>query len=118
MRHLRKNKKFGRTVNKRQALLSGLVQSLIEREKIVTTAAKAKSIKPRLEQIITKGKKKDLSTVRYLHRRLDSQNAKKVYDVLSPRYQARAGGYVRILKLPPRKSDGAAMAVIELIKPY
>lgn len=115
MRHLSKNKKFGRTVNKRQALLNGLIRSLIEHEKIVTTAAKAKGIKPHLEQIITKGKNKNLSTVRYLHRLLDPKNAKKVYDVLSPRYQSRRGGYAKILKIPPRKSDGAKMAIMELV---
>lgn len=116
MRHLSKNKKFGRTKNQRNALLNGLIRSLIEHEKITTTVVKAKAVRPRLERIITKGKTKDLSAVRYLHQRLDPKNAKKVYDVLGPRYHARAGGYAKILKMPARKSDGAEMAIIELIK--
>ena len=103
-------------MNKRNALLNGLARSLIEREKIVTTMVRAKSLKPKVEQIITKGKDKNLSTIRYLHRQLDPKNAKKVYEMLSPRYQARAGGYAKILRLPPRKSDGAEMAIIELLK--
>ena len=116
MRHLSKQKKFGRTMNQRNALLNGLIRSLIEREKIITTVVKAKSIKPRIEKLITKGKHKDLSTIRYLQSRLDSKNAKKIYEILAPRYQSRAGGYTKIIKLPPRKSDGAAVAVIELVK--
>ncbi|MDO8495342.1 MAG: 50S ribosomal protein L17 [bacterium] len=116
MRHLSKQKKFGRTMNQRNALLNGLVRSLIERERIVTTEVKAKSLRPRVEKIITKGKVKNLSTVRYLHSLLNPKNAKKVYDVLSPRYQSRPGGYTKIMKMPPRKSDGASMAIIELIK--
>lgn len=103
-------------MNQRHALLNGLIQSLIEREKIVTTVVKAKSVRPRMEKIITKGKQKDLPTIRYLHRLLNPKNAKKVYDILSPRYLTRPGGYIKIMKLPPRKSDGAAMATIELIK--
>jgi large subunit ribosomal protein L17 len=103
-------------MNQRNALLNGLVRSLIEHERIVTTTVKAKSLKPRVEKIITKGKNKDLSTMRYLHSLLDPKNARKVYNVLSPRYQSRAGGYAKILKMPNRKSDGAAMAIIELIK--
>ncbi len=116
MRHLSKQKKFGRTRNQRNALLNGLIRSLIEREKIVTTTVKAKSIRPHVEQIITKGKSKNLTTIRYLHSLLDPKNAKKVYEVLSPRYQERAGGYTKILRMPPRKSDGAEIAVIEFIK--
>ena len=116
MRHLSNQKKFGRTRNQRNALLNGLIRSLIEREKIVTTTVKAKGIKPQVEQIITKGKNKNLSTIRYLHSLLDSKNAKKVYEILSPRYQERTGGYTKILRIPPRKSDGAEMAIIEFIK--
>src|SRR3989344_5111835 len=99
MRHLSKNKKFGRTKNKRNALLNGLIRSLIEREKITTTIVKAKAIRPRLEQIITKGKQKDVSTTRYLPQRLDPKNTKKVYDVLGPRYHARPGVYSKILRM-------------------
>lgn len=116
MRHLSKYKKFGRPKNQRNALLNGLIRSLIDHEKITTTIVKAKAIQPRLEQMITRGKSKNLSARRYLHQRLDPKNAKKVYDILGPRYQSRSGGYSKILKTPSRKSDGADMAIIELIK--
>lgn len=116
MRHLSKNKKFGRPKNKRNALLNGLMRSVIEREKITTTLVKAKAIRPRLENLITKGKTKNLATMRYLHQQLGPANAKKVYGILGPRYQSRPGGYLKIMRLPARQSDGAAMAVIELLK--
>ena len=116
MRHLSKKKKFGRTSGKRDALLKGLVCSLIEREKITTTATKAKAIRPLVEKAVTRGKDKNLSAIRFLNSLLDAKTAKKICEVIAPRYQSRLGGYTKILKLPARKSDGSPMAIIEFIK--
>lgn len=116
MQHLKKTRKFGRERNQRNALLKSLIRSLIEQEKIVTTEAKAKSLRPLVEKVITRGKSNNLAAVRYLNSFLDAKNAKKVYEVLGPRYQSRAGGYTRILRRPARKSDGSPQALIEFVK--
>ena len=116
MKHHKKGKTFGRVRKIRVALMRDLMRALIEHEKITTTETKAKAIRPKIEKIITRGKQKNLSNMRYLSSELGNVPAKKVYDTLSPRYQNRAGGYTRILKMAPRKSDNSAMAVIEFIK--
>ena len=100
----------------RVALMRDLMRALIEKEKITTTEAKAKAIRPKIEKVITRGKKKNISNIRFLSSELGIGSAKKVYDTLSPRYQNRAGGYTRILKMAPRKSDNSSMAVIEFVK--
>lgn len=116
MKHLKKSRIFGRTTKKRFSLIRGLGESLIEHEKLTTTEAKAKSLRPFVEKIITRGKKNDLATVKYLNSFLSKQTAKKVSGVLSPRYQSQPGGYTRIIKTAPRKSDGSPMAIIEFVK--
>jgi len=116
MKHLKKGRIFGRTKNLRSALIRDLVKSLIEHEKITTTEAKAKSLRPAVEKIITRGKKKTLAVNRQLHSFLGEKTAKKVSNILSPRYQLHLGGYTRITKLPPRKSDGSPMAIVEFVK--
>ncbi len=116
MKHLKKGRVFGRTTKQRSALIRGLSESLIEHEKLTTTEAKAKSLRPVVEKIITKGKKKDLATTRYLNSFLNKKVVKKVSDILSPRYRSQPGGYTRITKIGPRKSDGSPMAIIEFIK--
>ena len=116
MQHLKKGRVFGRTKNLRSALIRDLVKSLIEHEKITTTEAKAKSLRPAVEKIITRGKKRTLAVNRHLVSFFGEKTAKKVSGILAPRYQSRFGGYTRITKLPPRKSDGSRMAVIELVK--
>lgn len=117
MRHHNKNRKFGRDKSQRQALLSSLAGNLIVREKIKTTEAKAKEIKPYVEKLITKAKSGDVATRRSILSKLDgrARETKKLFETLAPKYAERKGGYLRILKLGARKSDGAKMAYIEFV---
>ena len=97
-------------------MLKNLAVSLILYEKIKTTSAKAKAVRSLVEKLITRGKKNDLSARRYLIKYLPVENAvKKVMEVLSPKYKERQGGYTRIVKLGPRKGDGAQMVIIEFV---
>jgi len=116
MRKRKKGRKLSRKRDQRRALLKSLLRELFLREKIVTTLAKAKEIRPLAEKIITRAKKEDLATIRYLRRKFSSQVVKKLVKEIGPRYKERPGGYTRILKLGQRESDGAEMAQIELIK--
>lgn len=116
MKHHKKGKTFGRVRKLRVALMRDLMRALIEHEKITTTETKAKAMRPKIEKVITRGKQKTLSNMRYLSSELGHTPAKKVYETLSPRYQNRAGGYTRILKMAPRKSDRSSMAIIEFVK--
>ncbi|TSC74195.1 MAG: large subunit ribosomal protein L17 [Parcubacteria group bacterium Gr01-1014_44] len=116
MKHHKKGKTFGRVRKLRVALVRDLMRALIEKEKIITTEAKAKALRPKIEKVITRGKQKNISNIRFLSSELGMGLAKKVYDTLSPRYQNRAGGYTRILKIAPRKSDNSLMALIEFVK--
>jgi large subunit ribosomal protein L17 len=116
MRHHKKGKTFGRIRKVRVALMRDLMRALIEKEKITTTEAKAKAIRPKIEKVITRGKKRNISNIRLMSAELGAISAKKVYETLSPRYQNRAGGYTRILKIAPRKSDNSPMALLEFVK--
>jgi len=96
--------------------LRGLARNLILQEKIKTTQAKAKAVRPVVEKLITAGKKNDLTARRRINAFLDDRKATdKILKELSPRYQERPGGYLRISKLEPRAGDGADMAVIEFV---
>jgi len=116
MKHHKKGKTFGRVRKVRTALMRDLMRALIEHEKITTTETKAKALRPKIEKIITRGKQKNIPNRRYLSSKLGNSQAKKVSDTLAPRYQNRAGGYTRILKIAPRKSDNSSMAIIEFVK--
>jgi large subunit ribosomal protein L17 len=117
MRHHNKNKKFGRVRNQRGALLRGLTRELVLRERITTTEARAKALRPIVEKLITKGKQDTLNSHRIVSSRLgNSILSKKVVEDLASRYKKREGGYTRITKLQNRTSDRAKMAVIELVK--
>ncbi len=116
MKHKKKGRKLGRKRNQRKALLKSLAASLILKEKIKTTEAKAKETRPFVEKLITKSKTNDLATIRYLAKYLPAKVLKKMVLEIGPRYQNRAGGYTRIIKAAPRKTDGAKMAIIELVK--
>jgi len=116
MRKLKHGRKFHRQRDQRKALLKSLVRALLLKEKIRTTEAKAKEVSSLVEKLVTKAKKKGLSTRRLLIKFLSKELAKKLTDEIAPRYKERKGGYTRIIKLGPRRSDGAKMAVIELIK--
>ena len=116
MRHHKKGKTLGRIRKTRTALMRGLARALIINEKIFTTEIKAKALRPKVEKMITRGKEKNIANIRLLTKNLGMVPAKKIYDTLAPRYQNRSGGYTRILKATPRKSDSARMAILELIK--
>lgn len=116
MRHGVKGRKLGRTTAHREALFRNQLQSLMERERIVTTLPKAKELRPLAERVITRGKHGTVHARRWVLRWIpDRDLVKKVFDEIAPRFRERSGGYLRIVKLGPRKGDGAEMAVIELV---
>ncbi len=97
-------------------ILSNLTASLIEEEQIETTLAKAKVLRPYAEKIITKAKRGDLHARRLVLRKIqNTEVVTKLFDEVGPRYADRPGGYTRIIKLGPRRGDGAEMAKIELV---
>ena len=117
MRKLKRGRKFSRKKDQRKVLLKFLINALILKEKIKTTEAKAKEIQPILEKLITRAAKKNtLHSKRLLASHFSWEIVKKLTNELGPRYKKRKGGYTRIIKLGPRKSDGAKMAIIELVK--
>ncbi|MDC6463936.1 50S ribosomal protein L17 [Candidatus Pelagibacter ubique] len=116
MRHGMANKKLNRTSEHRKALLKNMLNSLIKYEQITTTLPKAKFLKPQADKIITLGKKETLQTTKMLMSKLqDITSANKVKKTLSRRYEARKGGYTRIIKAGFRYGDNAPMAVIEFV---
>lgn len=116
MRHRLSNRKLNRTSSHRQALLRNLSNALLKHEVIVTTLPKAKELRRVVEPMITLGKKPSLANRRLAFDRLrDRDNVVKLFDDLGPRFMARPGGYVRILKYGFRKGDNAPMALIELV---
>ncbi|MBI4059459.1 50S ribosomal protein L17 [Candidatus Giovannonibacteria bacterium] len=116
MRHRKKGRKFGRVRKVRKAFLRSLLRALVLKERIRTTEARAKEIRPRVEKLVTLAKKNTLAARRLVAARLDRDSAKKIFSVIAPRYEKRPGGYTRIIKLPPRSSDRAKMAIIEFVK--
>ena len=116
MRHRRKGKILDRKKESREALLRNLATSVIIYEKVKTTKAKAKAVKPLVEKLVTIGKKNNLTAHRQLLKVLYHKKAvKKILEVLGPRYKERKGGYTRIINLNRRAGDGAEMAQIEFI---
>jgi large subunit ribosomal protein L17 len=116
MRHQKSGRKFSRKSGPRHALLSGLVTSLIEHERIKTTDPKAKELRKVAEPIITLGKNPTLANRRLAFDRLrDRDIVVKLFDELGPRYKARNGGYLRILKFGFRQGDNAPLALVELV---
>lgn len=116
MRHRVAGRHLGRETSHRMALYRNLVTDLLRYERITTTEAKAKEIRPMAERIITLGRRGDLHARRQALRFLyDPKVVKKVFDDIGPRMKDRPGGYLRITALEPRKGDGARMATIELV---
>jgi len=116
MRHRNKTKILDRKKGPRKALFRALATDLILYEKIKTTEAKAKAIKPIVEKLITKGKAGDLHARRELLKFIYGENAvNKVIEDLGPRYKTRKGGYTRIIKLGARQGDAAKMVQIEFV---
>ena len=117
MRHRKINTSaFGLKYGPRKALLRGLVNSLVEKERIKTTLPKAKRIRPLVEKAITLGRKNTLHSRRLLLAKYPSQKTvSKIMDDLSKRFRERSGGYTRIVKLGNRKGDQAPKALIEFV---
>ena len=116
MRHKFGYKKLNRTSEHRKALIKNMLNSLIKYEQITTTLPKAKVLKPQADKIITLGKKDSLQNTKILVSKLqDIKSANKVKKTLAKRYEARKGGYTRIIKAGFRYGDKAPMAVIEFV---
>lgn len=117
MRHGKKIKKMGRTASHRRATLRNMATSLFQHERIETTTAKAKALRPYAERLITLAKRGDLHARRQAARDIqDREVLGKLFDDLGPRFSERPGGYTRVLKLGARKGDAAEMALIELVE--
>jgi large subunit ribosomal protein L17 len=116
MRHRIAGRKLGRTTSHRVAMLRNLVTSLFEHEKVKTTDAKAKELRPLAERLIGLGKRGDLHARRQaLAVVRKAEIVKKLFETISPRFQERAGGYLRIAKVGFRPGDGAPVSIVELI---
>src|SRR5256885_8576146 len=116
MRHQKKTIKRGRTTEHRKALLANQVCSLIEHQRIHTTLAKAKAVRPLAEKMVTLGKKGSIHARRTAFAVLRQKDAvKKLFDEIAPRTADRNGGYTRIIKLGQRKSDAAPIAYLEWV---
>ncbi len=116
MAHRVAGRKLGRPTDHRLALFRNLVTDLLRHEKIITTDAKAREVRGLAERVITMGKRGDLhSRRRALGYVYDKKVVEKVFAELAPRYADRPGGYSRIVKLGPRRSDSAEMVFLELV---
>ncbi len=116
MRHLAKGRKLGLTRGKRKSFLKTLAGNFIKKERIVTTEARAKEIRPLVERFVSYGKRRNLQGLRLLLQKLPKEAAYKIYYEIAPRYENRRGGYVRIVKrAAARRGDGAKMATIEFV---
>ena len=116
MRHGFRGRRFNRSVEHRKAMFMNMCNALIKHEQIVTTLPKAKDLRPVIEKLITLGKRGDLHARRQLIAQLrDADMAKKLIDVIGPRYKERNGGYTRVLKAGFRYGDNAPLAVIEMV---
>lgn len=116
MRHLVRGRKLNRTAQHRKALMTNLAIALVEHKRIKTTVPRAKELRGFAERLVTFAKKGDLAARREVLKRVkDRDTARILFDELGPRYQERAGGYTRVIKLPPRQGDNADMAIIEFV---
>src|ERR1051325_6246886 len=116
MRHKRSGFKLKRDAGSRKALLKGLVTSVIEHERVVTTVTKAKAVRPLVEKMITLAKRDTLPPRRQAAAFLETPAAvKKLFDKLGTRFGQRNGGYTRVVRLGWRKGDGAEQAMLELV---
>ena len=116
MRHRKKGKELSRTATHRKALLRNLATSLFRHERIETTTAKAKELRPYAERLITLARRGDVHSLRLAGRKIqDREVLGKLFKDIAPRFGERPGGYTRILKLGHRKGDAAEMSLIELV---
>ena len=116
MRHRKKGRKLSRSPSHRRATLRNMATNLILHERIETTTAKAKELRPYAERLITLARRGDVHSRRLAARKIQDRNALgKLFDDIAPRFAERPGGYTRILKLGHRKGDAADMSLIELV---
>ena len=116
MRHGKAHRKLGRTTSHRTAMFANMSASLIKHEQIVTTLPKAKELRPFVEKLVTLAKRGDLHARRQAISQVrDVDQVGKLFAMLGPRYKARNGGYIRVLKAGFRYGDNAPMAVIEFV---
>ena len=117
MRHRKARHKLSRDASHRRSLLRNLCREVIEHERIKTSQAKAKAVKPEVEKLITLGKRGDHHARRQALSALgqDKFTVHKLFEEVAPRYGERPGGYTRIVKLGPRRSDSTEMVYLELV---
>jgi large subunit ribosomal protein L17 len=117
MRHNNAGRRLGRTTSHRLAMFRNMVTSFLTHEKIVTTDAKAKELRPIAEKMITLGKRGDLHALRQASSYIrDKKAVTKLFSIIAPRYSERSGGYTRIVKLGIRLGDAAPLSAIELVE--
>lgn len=116
MRHGMAYRKLGRTSSHRKAMLRNQIASMLQSERIITTLVKAKEVRPLVEKMVTLGKEDSVHNRRIAARDLnDAAIVQKLFNDVSPRFATRPGGYTRIIKLGPRRGDGAEMAILEFV---
>jgi len=116
MRHRVKGKQLSRTASHKKAMLANMATSLFQHERVVTTQAKAKELRPYAERLITLARRGDLHARRLVERRIkDKAVSQRLFAEIGKRFAARPGGYTRIVKLGHRPGDGADVARIELV---
>ncbi len=117
MRHRKKGRQLSRTRSHRKATMRNLATSLFRHERIETTTAKAKELRPYAERLITLARRGDVHARRLAAMKIqDREVLGKLFDEIAPRYMERPGGYTRVLKLGNRKGDAAEMSLIELVR--
>ncbi len=117
MRHRIKGKQLSRTASHKKAMLANMATSLFQHDRVVTTQAKAKELRPYAERLITLARRGDLHARRLVERRIkDKEVTHKLFTEIGKRFAARPGGYTRIIKLGHRVGDGADTARIELVE--
>lgn len=117
MRHRKKGRNLSRSPSHRKAVLRNMAASLFRHERITTTVARAKELRPYAERLVTLARRGDLHARRRAARHIHEREVlAKLFDEIGPRYAERPGGYTRVLKLGPRQGDAAEMALIELVQ--
>ncbi len=112
----KRGRRLGGSASHQKAILSNLAQELFWDERVTTTVAKAKMLRPYAEKMITKARRGSLHDRRLILRDIgDTQVVTRLFDEVAPRYAERPGGYTRLLRLGPRRGDGAEMAIVELV---
>jgi len=116
MRHLKSGRKLNRSASHRKALYANLATSILDKERVFTTTAKAKEVRGVVERLISYGKANDLHHIRLAARTIrDKDVLNKLFKDIAPSYKDRNGGYTRVLKFKNRKGDNAEISLIELV---